>query len=44
MDFSKGIEKLEEEKNSSSTQTKGERREKNSLTTQESFFVSRSDE
>jgi len=36
--FSKGQKKLEEEKNSSSTQAKGERREKNSLTTQESFW------
>jgi len=34
----KGQKKLEEEKNSSSTQAKGERREKNSLITQESFW------
>jgi hypothetical protein len=33
-----GTEKEGEEKNSSSTQTKGERREKSSLTNQENFL------
>jgi len=36
--FPRGQKKLEEEKNNSSTQDKGERREKNYLTTLESFW------